>query len=218
LGPFFVSDTKIAMTQDENPYASPLYTNDQETPEIYPVEEVGEASNRRIDVFREGKLLVMRKNAILPDRCVKSNEPAAGKIRRNLSWHPSYVYFIIILNIIIYAIVASLVSKKATVYIGLSETWIRKRRNAILIGWMLPLLGVVLFVISLIILTEPHGNTDPVFGFGILGSIVLILGGAIYGIIASQLVSPTRITDRFVWLRGVHPEYIESLPEFPYLD
>ena len=40
--------------------------------------------------------------------------------------------------------------------------------------------------------------------------------GAIYGLIAARLVTPTRIDDHFVWLRGACGEYLSELPEWPY--
>src|SRR5438045_334031 len=39
-------------------------------------------------IWRDGKTLVMMKEAFLPDRCVKCNGPANGyRLRRRLSWH-----------------------------------------------------------------------------------------------------------------------------------
>ena len=40
-------------------------------------------------IWRSGNLLVMRKGAQLPDRCVKTNQPAYGKrLKLLLQWHP----------------------------------------------------------------------------------------------------------------------------------
>jgi hypothetical protein len=46
----------------------------------------------------------------------------------------------------------------------------------------------------------------------------MILSGIIYGKLGSRILAPAKITDRFVWLKGVHPDYLDSLPEFPYID
>ena len=54
------------------------------------------------DLWRDGKLLLIRKGAELPDRCLKCNEPAEGyRLKRTLSWHPPGWYLLVLLNLII---------------------------------------------------------------------------------------------------------------------
>jgi hypothetical protein len=38
----------------------------------------------------------------------------------------------------------------------------------------------------------------------------------IYGLVASRLVAPTRITKDYVWLKGVHPDFLAELPPWQY--
>ena len=52
-------------------------------------------------------------------------------------------------------------------------------------------------------------------GWGILLGIVLTVGSMIFGSMASQMVVPARITDDYVWLKGVHPDYLADLPPWP---
>lgn len=60
-----------------NPYESPR------SPE--PVLLTEPAETESWGVWRHGRLLVMHKRATLPERCVKSNQPAYGrKLKRNL--------------------------------------------------------------------------------------------------------------------------------------
>jgi len=60
-----------------NPYASPFSADC--VPPLVTAQVVGEA------LYRQGKLLVMHKQAVLPDRCVKSNQPAHGRrLKRKL--------------------------------------------------------------------------------------------------------------------------------------
>jgi hypothetical protein len=44
---------------------------------------------------------------------------------------------------------------------------------------------------------------------------VLLLAGAIVGSVQARIVAPSRITKEYVWLKGVHPDYLASLPPFP---
>jgi hypothetical protein len=50
----------------------------------------------------------------------------------------------------------------------------------------------------------------------ILAGVCLGMGGAIYGLIAARMVSPRRISDEYVWLKGVHRDFLNELPDWPY--
>jgi hypothetical protein len=154
----------------------------------------------------------MHKSAPLPPRCVKSNAPTVRTLKRNLTWHHPAVYIALLFNLLVYVILAIVLSKRATVYIGLSDEWFARRRRAIFIGWGLVLASVGMFVGGLMLLDRG----DEVAGLLIFGSFVLFLVGAIYGLIAARMVSPTRITDDYVWLKGVHRDFLATLPEWPY--
>jgi len=53
-------------------------------------------------VWRDNKTLVMTKDALLPDQCVKCNAPAHGfKLKRKLTWHHPALYLIILVAWII---------------------------------------------------------------------------------------------------------------------
>jgi hypothetical protein len=52
--------------------------------------------------------------------------------------------------------------------------------------------------------------------FLMLGAILMFLGGLIYGLVACRLVSPKRMTDDYIWLKGVHPEFLNRLEPWPY--
>jgi len=189
---------------DMNPFASPL-SSEYVLP---PTEQ--ETTNQWL--FRKGNLLVMHKRAMLPDRCVKSNQPAEGRrLTRKLYWHHPAIYFAILVHVFIYVILAVVLRKKATIAIGLSEEWFRKRRRAILIGWTLVLGGIAAAVAGCVTV-EQH----PVAGLGILLGALVGLGGAIYGLVAARMVAAKRISDEYVWLKGVHREFLASLPAWPY--
>lgn len=186
---------------DHNPYAAPL-----ESAGIPPI-----LQQSPLGIWREGKLLVMHKQSILPAVCVKSNEPATGRLVRKLTWHHPLVYLVILFNLIIYAIVAIAISKRATIQIGLSETWFAKRRRAIIIGWTVALTGVALLFAGLI--SDSMNSSLPMVGVAL--SIPTILLGALYGAFGARMVYAKKIDDNFVWLGGVHQDYLAKLPEWP---
>ncbi len=179
----------------DNPYQSP------QAPIVKPavVESGG--------LWRSGKLLVMRKDAQLPDRCVKSNEPTTRRLKRKLTWHHPAVYLGLLANILIYAILAICMQKRATIEIPLTDEWFSRRRRTILIGWGSVILSIGLFIVSAIGL-----DSNSLFGWAMFVSVITFFGGAIYGLVASRMVSPTKIDDAHVWLKGVNREFLDDLP------
>jgi len=160
-------------------------------------------------IWRSGNLLVIRKGAPLPDRCIKTNQPANGKrFRATLYWHHPAIYLLILLNLLIYVIIATALRKTAIVYVGVTEETLQKRRRAILWGWVVGIAGIILFFSAL---SLQSGLT---MGILILLSLVLMLGGLIGGIAKATLVKVDRIEDEYIWIRGVTNEYLALLPEW----
>jgi hypothetical protein len=114
--------------------------------------------------------------------------------------------------------VAVILTKRATIHIGLSQEWFAKRRRAILIGWSTVLLGVAMFISSIMLFNQPGPpgqSGDLPVALRIFG-LIAILGGAIYGLLAARMVTPLKIDDQLIWLRGACPAYLADLPEWPY--
>jgi hypothetical protein len=189
-------------TSEVNPYASPLSLD------AYPAAMVEPLSGA---LYRKGKLLVMHKQATLPDVCVKSNQPANGwRLKRNLSWHHPAVYLALLLNLIIFVILAMVLRKQATIYVGLSKPWFHKRRWAIFIGWASFFFGVALIIVAAVL-----ADQYPAAAVAIPIALVGMLVGIIYGFVVARIVSPKRIDDYYVWLGGVHPDFLADLPPWP---
>lgn len=162
-------------------------------------------------VWRQDHLLVMHKDSRMPDRCVKSNQPAEGcTLKRKLSWHHPLIYLVLLINLLIYIVVAIAVQKTATIYIGLTREWAARRRRRILIAWSVAIIGIVVMFIGFTGLDK----TSPLVWLIPVG-IVGWLGAIVYGIVGARLVVPTKITDTYVWLKGIHPDYLAELSEWP---
>lgn len=161
-------------------------------------------------VWRDGRLLVLRKTAQLPARCVKSNVETDRTLKRALYWHHPAIFLVIFAGLLIYVIVALIVRHSATVHIGLSPEWFARRRRAIAAGWTLSLAGF-----GLVFAAAATESRDYAPWMVIGGLILGILIGPIFGIVRSRMVAPTRITDHHVWLKGVHPDYLAELPPLP---
>ena len=158
-------------------------------------------------VWRDGKTLIMVKTATLPDRCVKSNQPAETQLKQHLSWHPGWIYVLAFMPFF-YLIVALLNRKTATISIGLSDECDRNRRIAFVIAWSLAFAGIGIVIAGFAVLK----GDNPMYT--LCGGLVLTIGAAIYGIVAGSLVTTVKITDEHVWLNGVCEEYLNDLPEW----
>jgi hypothetical protein len=165
-------------------------------------------------LWRDGNLLVMSKQASLPDRCVRCNAPAGGfRLRRNLTWHHPAYYIILLFNLLIYVIVALCVRKTAKIDIGLCPDHRSKRIRAIVIGWLGALGGIALFSVGA---ANSGPAASPDLAWLILVGLVVFLVGLFWGVFGSQTVVPVKIDDRLVWLKKVGSEYLAELPTSPY--
>jgi hypothetical protein len=150
--------------------------------------------------WRDGAVLVLAREASLPRRCVRCNEPAAEPTRsRNLYWHNPWIYLLIILNILIYALVAIIVRKKVALAPGLCAAHKKRRRLGIATAWALLLAGVALLFMG---------------RWAVLGMLVILL--ALFVTVgATRIVRANRIDAQYIRLKGCGAAFLDSLPPFP---
>ncbi len=188
-----------------NPYAPP-----QNFAGYQPQQQPGATQG----LWRQGNILVMHKMAPLPPICVKSGQPATQWLKRNLRWHPQWIIALILIHIFVYAIVAMIMQKTATIHIGLTDEWMARRKTRLMIAWLLGLGSVAIGVLSVVIAVNLD---EPGYLFLLMLAVFVLLGALIYGQYACSLVRPQRITDQYVFLKGVHPDFLARLPEWTYL-
>ncbi|MDR3635436.1 MAG: hypothetical protein P4L84_16645 [Isosphaeraceae bacterium] len=157
----------------------------------------------------DGNLLVLTKNFDLPDRCLKCNQPTDGwRLKRNLSWHPPVWYALLLINVLLYIMVAMVVRKTGRIAVPLCPAHRRRRRWAIVVGWLTALCGLGLIVAA-------AGMTEHQ-EFPLIGGTVLLLFGIIYGVLRSQVAVPKKIDKRLIWLRKVDPAFLAEFPPLPF--
>ena len=155
-------------------------------------------------VWRKNSVLIMSRHALLPDRCIKCNEPAERKLKRNLSWHHPALYLVIFGGALFYVVLALILRKTARIEVGFCENHSALRRRDITITWGLGLLSAASFFLA--------SQLDDLTLVGI-GSL-LILATAIYGIARVKVVTPTKIDENLIWLKGFNRNYLADLPEW----
>jgi hypothetical protein len=186
-----------------NPYSSPLVDSPY----------VAKLAGPPQGMWREGDTLVLRIGTQLPPRCLKSNEPTKEIWTRKLQWHPQWVLALILVHILIYIIVALILTKRATFDFPLTEPWRARRRNAIIVGWLIALAAVAMFIGGLVLVNER--STEMLGGILLIASPFALIFGALWGIYRGRLLWPTKIDDNFAWVKGACPEYLAEMPNWP---
>jgi hypothetical protein len=157
-------------------------------------------------LWRKKKLLIAAQGAVFPDRCVKCNADVGHeRFKRKLYWHPRAWYFLILLHILIYAVVALAVRKRADVELGFCGMHRKRRKMAILGAW-----GVFVLAVGCFAAAAALNSGWPVA----LGGLAL-LGSIIWGVVGSRVVIPMKIDATHVHMGGVHRDYLAMLPEWP---
>ncbi|HEX5102868.1 MAG TPA: hypothetical protein VFV87_03605 [Pirellulaceae bacterium] len=183
-----------------NPYAAPPIAG-------YQPQMAGVGNNPFAGLWRQGNVLVMHKLAPLPDICLLSNQPATRRLKRTMYWHNPLFYIIVLISPLIYIIVALIVQKNATIQMPLTEEWYGRRQRRMLFAWGAALAGAAL-IGGAIALSDALGDSAALIA---VGGILLALGGLIYGLIACRLVTPERITDQYVFIKGVNHDFLNRL-------
>ena len=154
-------------------------------------------------VWRDQSTLVMTREAALPDRCVKCNAPANGfRLKRKLAWHHPAIYLLAFLAVLIYALVAGIVSKRAIVFVGLCAEHVRLRRFKIAAGLLLMATGLI----GAIVAFSFNSGIGGLLGFAVFMFAVVWL------IVVTRVVKPTRIDDQLVWIKGINSDFLAQLP------
>lgn len=170
----------------------------------------GDQGRGTFGVWRDGNKLVMSKEAQLPYVCVKSNQPASGWLKRKLYWHHPAYYLALLAGLLVFVVIALIVRKTANIQVALSDKWFRRRRWAIAGGWLGVIVGFGLLVTG--IANSAPGNSAV---FLIPVGLLMFLIAAVAGAMNASIVRPSRITNTHVWLKGVHPEFLATLPAWP---
>jgi hypothetical protein len=175
------------VSNEINPYAPP-----KAVLEVEPAHEY----------WREGKILVMRIGSAAPPRCVKCNEPAVKPIKsRVVHWHHPGWYVLVLVNVLLYVLVAFFIRKKARIALGLCQRHLLRRRIFATIG-----IGGFVFGFFLAAVGVNHDEG----GSAVFGALLMLIA-AIAGLAASRTAYPSGITKEEVRLKGCGTAFLDSL-------
>jgi hypothetical protein len=164
-------------------------------------------------IFQKGKLLIVHNMATFPDRCVKSNEPTTERLKRKLSWHHPLIFLLLLVNLLIYVLVAMIVRKTAVLQIPLAARYKAARIRWMLIAWSMALLSLALFVVGL---ATTDQVADALSAFLLLQFPLAIIAALFIGLFGCRVIYARKIDDQYVWIGGTGEEFRRSFPEWPY--
>lgn len=157
------------------------------------------------DCWREGSLLVVRAECKLPSRCIKCNAPALQPIEhRRYYWHPSAWYLLILVNLLIYLLIATLVRKQVRVSAGLCARHRQRRR----IGLGLAVLSAPLGIASMFVGVDMERGS--VILAGALGMLALLIAG----VGMARVLAPSHIGPVYTRFKGCGQEFLATLPTY----
>jgi hypothetical protein len=169
--------------------------------------------------WRDGKLLIARQGAVLPDRCLRCNSPAERyQFSRTLVWaSPWWLLVLLALGPLLYAITYLIVRKKGKVTVGLCPRHRKKRARIITVSWLIAQAGIGSIVGGLVISdnrtpTALGMATEVLIPVLIVGGLLLLVVSVIGGTFGSRVLIPCRIDKNFIWLTKVSPEYLATFP------
>ncbi|HEX8180827.1 MAG TPA: hypothetical protein VF525_14875 [Pyrinomonadaceae bacterium] len=190
--------------QWSSPYAPPPPTA------FYPTNAYPGAIMAEAGVWRQESTIIAALNpareATLPAACVKCGGAVeAADFKKKFYWHNPAYYLLLLVNLLVFAIVAMIVRKRATVYMGVCPEHRAKRRRAITLSWALAGIGILLFFVGAI------NEMPALMGLGGLN----IIGAVIYAVVTAHFIIVKKIDERFIWLKGFDAGYLNQLPDWP---
>jgi len=185
-----------------NPYEAPWADLDATG-----IEGLGEAREwEETWLWRDGPLLVIRKGAEFPDRCVRCGAGAGGyRLKGTLLRHSPGYFLLLLLGFIPYVIALSLCGRMASIRVGLCRDHRFRLWAAVVGGGMMVVAGM-----AGIAFTIDSDRLWPVVPVG----CVLIFMGCLYAVTGTWVVRSRKITRQFAWMT-IHPSVLEGLPDWP---
>jgi hypothetical protein len=149
----------------------------------------------------------------LPPVCMRCGEPAEEYRRKQFNWHPQWVYILLIAGLLVFVIVAVILTKWMRIRAPLCPAHTNHWLWRTLVVLLSLLLLVFLAIASIFLLSalERQPGRQHLFGFVCLGVVVLAVIWLIATIVIQMTaIRPTEITDRDITLTGVSVEFVDA--------
>lgn len=178
------------MAPEENPYKTPEATI------------AAPPSSAQTGAWFQGNTLVVPIGGTVPtDRCARCTQPAQHIISKRFAWHPPGFYLVILLNLLIYIIVALATQKKGTLTFALCESCRSKRKKTMMTGHLI-MVGAIAGSIY------AFSSVQDGAGYG-AALLILALVGAIVASIGSRTLQVEWITKEHMYFKKVPLNFLD---------
>ena len=159
-----------------------------------------------VGAWRDGDLLVMAPDAVLPDRCVKTDLPAGGRTAEvPLLWHEPRYYGLLVINPILYMAVARAVGTRVVVTVPVTRGALSAARRARWLTLALLAAGLAAWLAAALLVRAE---------FFWLGVAVMALSIPVY-LLGARFIRIRRLEGERVWIAGASINFLARLPELP---
>jgi hypothetical protein len=152
----------------------------------------------------------------LPPVCMVCGEPADFRKRKRFSWHPQWVYLLLLVGLLPCVIVALVLTKRMTVHVPLcgehKNHW--SWRSAVIWSSFLALflLGVGAVVLISALEGERRGPGEAIGGWLCLGCFVLgLIWLIVVAVMQNSAIRPDHISENEITLVHVSPRFVEAI-------
>jgi hypothetical protein len=156
--------------------------------------------------WRDGDLLVLAPDAVLPDRCVKTDLPADGRTADVvLLWHEPAWYWLLVLNPIVYLVVVRAVGTSVVVTVPVTAAALASARRA---RWLVAALlaaGATAWVCAALL-----GRAELFW----LGAVLMAAAIPVY-LLGARFIRVRRLQEDRVWIAGASINFLARLPDLP---
>jgi hypothetical protein len=156
----------------------------------------------------------------LPDVCMKCGAPATARVSRTFSWYPEWVWITILAGLLIFVILAIILTKRMRVQVPFCDLHKKHWFNRNLAIWgtfgILALLMVLAIGVA-VAMADPSDQGNPVLGvFCIGGLLCLVPWLTVVAIAHYSMIRPSEITDRSIRLTKVSDYFVDAVEDYRY--
>jgi hypothetical protein len=160
--------------------------------------------------WTHGNLLIASRDAALPPYCVKCGRPADARLlRRRFSWHPSWVYIFVLIALLVYAILATVLSKRTTLQLPLCSAHLEKYKMLKIAAIVLLLGSIPEMILAGSLLPENY------MGWGIAAGFMALIAGLVCWILFNGVLRINRIDEHYGYFSKASDGFLAHLPPPP---
>jgi hypothetical protein len=148
----------------------------------------------------------------LPMVCMVCGQPAVAHKSKNFAWYPKWTVLLIFVHVIVFAIVASILTKRMRVDVPLCENhrgYFWKRTVLILLSFLF--LTVLAIGGGIVVADQFPNDAGGIICIGVSGLFLVWLILAI--IVGQTMIRPREITERSITLIGVCDDFVAAFKE-----